>query len=120
VSGEANTLGVVQHCPLGKWIAPVASVDGPACTAAMLDGTRVGPVKLGWQRADEPGIHVSSALCPPTLQIEKIDVALPADLPEGLGFSFALGDDLYDVELVFTVGCKDAVSELNDLRCEPI
>ncbi len=99
--------GAAQPCSGGSWVAVVGTQTGAACIGSMLDGTRIGPVTVGFQQGTVTTATLGASSCPPTLRIDAIDIADPTKLPLALPFSFTLGDAIYDVTLVPHVGCAN-------------
>lgn len=108
--------GMASACPGAHVSMTIGSATGAACVASMLDGIHVGIATLGWQAAGESAAQVTSALCPPTLQVDAIDAKDSAALAPTT-FTVTVGDTLYDVQLSYPVGCDTKGKVSNDLRC---
>ena len=90
----------------------------PSCAAAILEGTQVGAVTLGWQVSGGTTAEASSSLCPPTFIVEKIE-GEPASLPSELTFTLALDDQLYDVTMKIVPSCDSSGTGSGvNLRCD--
>ena len=113
--------GAVQPCTGGSWVSVVGAQTGAACVGSMLDGTRVGPITIGFQQGAATTATLGASSCPPTLRIDAIDVADPTKVPPSLAFSFTLGDAIYDVTLVPHLGCTAGVGNSGrDMVCSEL
>ena len=106
-----------EPCAGGSWVlAGPSTASGAACVAAMIDGTRQGPVKIGWQTANSPDPQVVSTQCPPTLLVGAVG-GDPAKLPAQVEFSISIGDDIFHVTVDLLVECG-TTPESRSLRCD--
>jgi hypothetical protein len=110
--------GAAQPCNGGSWSFTVSGAPmGSACVAAMLDGTRVGPITLGWKKDGVADPQVTSAQCPPTVFVSAVDVATPAAAVGSYALTVSIGDQIYDVELEVDAVCPMG-GEARNFRCD--
>ncbi len=111
--------GAAQACEGGSWSATIGAPTGPACVSAMIDGTRVGAITLGWKKDGTDTPQLVSPLCPPTLAVGSVAVADPKTAVGSSSFTVSIGDELYDVTLEVSVGCPgNTTDERRNFRCD--
>ena len=106
--------GTVSVCPAASTQVALGSATGAQCTASMVDGKTVGGATIGWVVDGQAAAQVTSAHCPPTLRFDTL-AGKPGDLAPAT-FPVTIGDQLYDVELTYAVGCGQG-NGANDLHC---
>ena len=106
--------GKVSACSGSSTQVALGSATGAGCIASMLDGIAVGAATVGWKAEGSGAAQVTSAFCPPTLQVDSVS-GKPGAL-DPTTFTITVGDQLYDVELAYAVGCGQGKAA-NDLLC---
>ena len=112
--------GAAQACDGGSWSTTVGTTTASAsCVSAMLDGTQVGAVTLGWKKDGSDVPQLVSASCPPTLIVGSVEVSDPSAAVGSSTFTISIGDQLYDVTLDVTVGCPgNGNGVARNFRCD--
>jgi hypothetical protein len=104
-----SAAGMLQPCPNRQWQGAFnTTAVGADCTAAVLDGTQQAPFTLGLAASMQSGAQTVASSCPPTLEVDSIDVPTIDDLPSGHDFDILVGDRLVHVHLIFRASCGGA------------
>jgi hypothetical protein len=100
----------LQPCPGGSWEASLdlgaTPLVGAACVASVVEGTRQPPFQLGLSDPAQPmSAHTLSASCPPTLRIDQISVASPAEVPNK-ELDVTIGDNRVHLRITAIASCE--------------